>query len=74
MIRILKEWLASYFGPSREFAHMSGTALDEAMARRAQARARVAEAEQRHDDRDLGRARMVLAQATHDELWAGLDR
>lgn len=74
MIRAIREWLASYFGSSREFAHMSGTALDEAMARRAQAYARVRDAEQREDDRDLGRARMVLAQATHDELWAGLDR
>lgn len=46
-------------------------AVRRASVLRAEARARVADAEMRRDDRDLGRARMQLELATREALRVG---
>lgn len=62
MLKTIRHWL---FGSSRS------QPLIKAQAQRAAARAAVIDAETRRDDRDLGRARMILQEATTRELQAG---
>lgn len=54
----------------RLFRSAQSQPLEDARARRSEALRAVQDATERRDDRDLGRALMVLRQATHDELSA----
>lgn len=61
----MKDWISS-----RDLARSTSAAPDLRAApnRRAQAYAELRDAENRGDARDIGKCRMRLAQATHDEL------
>lgn len=75
MTRFIR-WCLERFGSARDHARTTSAApvmraapdLLDTRKRRAEAYARVVDAEARHDDRDLGRARMQLQEATHAEL------